>query len=444
MDSFNNNDPFKQFVKSKLADYEQEVPPSGWENLESSLFAVQKTKTLHTKWLVSTMTAVAAALIGVFFVFQNMNEELPVQMTETLSTPITTPHTSTSKQEVERNTLITKQTSAKTEQNKSAIFADNASSIQQKLATASASNINEEVLLNVAPAVPVKKDDLTSSTVNENSNQQSSKKDKASEIDEETKQRMIQDFIDDGKRTFADVDVSKTAQDKSKFAVSLSGRSAFVSSQQSSTTPTTLRSSLNDTYGDFTLSKMQAYTQENDVNPKSEIIHRQPVSFGLLASFDITKKLQIETGIIYTYLSSETKNTSEGFINSEKQQFHYLGVPVNINYTFLSVNKLNMFVTAGAMIEKDIHGNIKYNDEKAKSSLINSGYANETTSKINQKNPQLSLTSGVGITYPIYNKAHLFGKIGGRYYIKADNEFKTYYSDEKFGLDIQLGIKFNF
>ena len=96
------------------------------------------------------------------------------------------------------------------------------------------------------------------------------------------------------------------------------------------------------------------------------------------------------------------------------------------------------------MIEKDINGKIRYNDEKTTSSLMNSGYANETSSKINQNNPQFSVATGVGITYPIYNKAHLFGKIGGRYYINANNEFKTYYSDEKFGLDIQLGIKFNF
>ena len=102
-----------------------------------------------------------------------------------------------------------------------------------------------------------------------------------------------------------------------------------------------------------------------------------------------------------------------------------------------------MFVSAGGMIEKDISGIIKYNDEK-KVSSFNSGYASEKSSKIKQNNPQFSISSGLGITYPIYDKTNLFGKIGGRYYINANNEYKTYYSDQKFGLDLQLGIKFNF
>jgi hypothetical protein len=44
MNNSNNIDPFKQLLKSKLADYQAEVPPAGWDRLESSLFAAQKTK----------------------------------------------------------------------------------------------------------------------------------------------------------------------------------------------------------------------------------------------------------------------------------------------------------------------------------------------------------------------------------------------------------------
>ena len=98
------------------------------------------------------------------------------------------------------------------------------------------------------------------------------------------------------------------------------------------------------------------------------------------------------------------------------------------------------------MIEKDVYGKVKDNEkmDKLDASAMNSGYAKQTSLKISQKNPQFSLSGGVGMTYPLYNNAKLFGKIGGRYYINANNEYKTYYSDEKLGLDIQLGIKFNF
>ncbi len=429
MDSYNNNinDPFKQFVKSKLADYKEEVPPSGWDKLESSLFAAQKTKVLHTKWLASSVAAVAAALIGVFFVFQNMNKELPIQTSENLTVqPIE-----------QRKPSTTKQNKTKVEEPKDKLFADNIPISKRKQSTPSTVR-KEEVVLDVSSD---SSDNINVSETVRTSDKED--KERLPEVDERTKQQLIQDFINEGNRGLDVADDTPKGKKRSRHSISLSGNSGLSSSQQTNTAPATLRSSVSESYGKYTMSKMTAYNEDEEVNPESETNHMQPVSLGLLTSFDITNKLQIETGLIYTYLSSETKNKSSDFNNSEKVQFHYLGIPLNMNYTVLSVNKLNLFVTAGAMIEKDIYGKIKYSDEK-KVPTLNSGFTNESSSKIKQKNPQFSLAGGVGVTYPMYDKAKLFGKVGGRYYIETNNEYKTYYSDEKFGLDIQLGIKFNF
>ena len=223
----------------------------------------------------------------------------------------------------------------------------------------------------------------------------------------------------------------------------MTGQSGLLASQNTNTLPTTLRTSLSETYGSYTLDKMRAYNDIEKVEQESETHHLQPVSFGVLTSFSLSPKLNIETGVVYTYLSSETTSKSEDFKNSEKAQFHYLGVPINLNYTILSLNKLNVFISAGGMIEKDLYGKIKYSDEK-RMEAVDGGYTTTSLTKIKQRNPQFSVAGGVGITYPLYDKIKLFGKVGGRYYFDAKNEYKTYYSDEKFGLDLQLGIKFNF
>lgn len=432
MDSFNNNDAFKQFVKGKLADYKQEVPPNGWEELEKSILASQKTKVMHTRWLASSVAAVAAALIGVFFLFQNTKEELSTLTTETKTEKTQTPS------KKEEKSLITKQSQTKIEATATPLLADNASKLQQTTHQAIVTENKVQPALTVSDKSLEAKEDIASereeSTID---------KKRTSDIDDEKRQQMIQDFINQGKESSSIIDDTKQIKRKNRFAISLSGRSGL-SSQQNNTLPSTLRASVSDSYGMFTMSKMQAYNEDEKVNPESETTHKQPISLGVLTSFNITPKMQIETGLIYTHLSSETTNRSESFTNTEKVQFHYLGVPLNINYTLLSVNKLNLFVTAGTMVEKDINGKIRYNDEKDISSVVNGGYANESSAKINQKNPQWSIAGGVGITYPLYHKTHLFGKVGGRYYINANNEYKTYYSDEKLGLDIQVGIKFNF
>jgi hypothetical protein len=421
MDSYNNNinDPFKQFVKSKLADYKEDVPPSGWEKLESKLYAAQKRKVLRTKRLASSVLAVAAALIGVFFVFQNMNRELPIKTSENL-----------------KILPIEKKKPSKAKQDGTKVEAP----IEKLLADyISTSNVAKDII--VYDESSDKSENINDlETMNTNNEKD---RDKLTEVDEKTKQQLIQDFINEGNRGLSVAEDSPKGKKRNRHSISLFGNSGLSSSQQTNTDPATLRSSVSDSYGKYTLSKMVAYNVDEEVNPESETNHMQPISFGLLTSFDITNKLQIETGLLYTYLSSETKNKSSDFNNSEKVQFHYLGIPLNVNYTVLSVNKLNLYVTGGAMIEKDIYGKIKYNDEK-KLPTLNSGFTNESSSKIKQKNPQFSLAGGLGVTYPLYDRAKLFGKMGGRYYIDTNNEYKTYYSDEKFGLDIQLGIKFNF
>ena len=432
MDSFNNNDAFKQFVKGKLADYKQEVPPNGWEELEKSILASQKMKVVHARWLVTSVAAVAAALIGVFFLFQNTKEELSTLTTETKTEETQIPS------KKEEKSLITKQSKTKVEATATPLLADNASKLQQTTHQAIVTENKAQPALTVSDKSLEAKEDIASER-----EESTIEKKRTSDIDDEKRQQMIQDFINQGKESSSIIDDTKQIKRKNRLAISLSGRSGL-SSQQNNTLPSTLRASVSDSYGMFTMSKMQAYNEDEKVSPESETTHKQPISLGVLTSFNITPKLQVETGLIYTHLSSETTNRSESFTNTEKVQFHYLGVPLNINYTLLSVNKLNLFVTAGTMVEKDINGKIRYNDEKDISSVVNGGYANESSAKINQKNPQWSIAGGVGITYPLYHKTHLFGKVGGRYYINANNEYKTYYSDEKLGLDIQAGIKFNF
>lgn len=430
MSNLNIKDPFEQIVKSKLADYNVEVPYQGWDRLESSLLASRKMKVVRKRWIVSTLSAVAAVLIGVIFMFQNMNNDIPMNLSEYQIN-----ETESTTKDKAKEAPAMKEREIKTKRSTQSLIANNTSSIKDKdLSSYSAAqeaktldaiiSDEKEIIANPIIDDPLKKNN---------------------EVDEGKKQQLIQDFINEGKRSLTSSDETKTPKTKnrSKNSISLTAQTGLSGSQQSTSTPFTLRSSLSETYGVYALNKMKISYDEVEIKPESEINHMQPVSFGVLTSFAITHKLQIETGLLYTYLSSETQSQSADYNESEKIQFHYLGIPLNLNYTLLSINKLDMFVSAGAMIEKDIHGRIRYNDEK-KASTFNSGYASNKASSIKQHNPQISITSGLGITYPIYEKANLFGKIGGRYNINANNEYRTYYSDEKFGLDIQMGIKFNF
>ena len=428
MNNKENKDLFEQLVKRKLADYNAEVPVLGWEKLESSLLATQKTKVVRKKWIISSLSAVAAALIGIFFVFQNMDRELPMQVSDHQV------HKTESTIADKNEASSIEKKGVKTKESSQVLIADNISRDSYKTTETDISITKEDEESFITS--PDKEEIEIAEKALE-------KEKKTSTIDEETKQQLIKDFINEGNRPLVSAEEASPSKNKKKYSISLTGQSGLTPSQNTIATPTTLRSSLSETYGTFTMGNMGAFNDEKEIKPESEINHLQPVSFGLLTTFNISHKLQIETGLVYTYLSSETKSKSTDYSESESMQFHYLGIPLNLNYTLLSINKFDLFLSAGTMIEKDIQGKLKYNDEK-ENTLLNSKFASNKSSKIKQQNPQFSLSTGVGITYPLYDKINLFGKVGGRYYIKANNEYRTYYSDEKFGLDLQLGIKFNF
>jgi len=175
----------------------------------------------------------------------------------------------------------------------------------------------------------------------------------------------------------------------------------------------------------------------------SEMEHQQPISFGIVVSKSISDRISLETGLLYTFLSSKAKNTALEFKSNETQRLHYIGIPVNVNYRLFSINKLDMFVTLGGVFEKDIYGKYEYVDKTIVDGM-NSESENMVSVNIRQKRPQLSVNTGVGINYPIYNNFSIYGKMGGAYYFDANNKYKTIYSDKKIVLDMNVGIKFDF
>lgn len=63
---------------------------------------------------------------------------------------------------------------------------------------------------------------------------------------------------------------------------------------------------------------------------------------------------------------------------------------------------------------------------------------------ISQSHWQFSSHLTIGAAYPIYQRLYINTSIGGAYYFDAGNEYRTIYSDRKFQLDLNLGLRFDF
>lgn len=186
-------------------------------------------------------------------------------------------------------------------------------------------------------------------------------------------------------------------------------------------------------------------------NKEFKMHHRQPVSFGLKVSKGLTSNLSLETGLVYTYLYSEITSSSIFDIH-ETQTFHYLGIPLSLNYTFYKLGKADLYLSVGGMIQKDISGKYESSMGFSKMDLADRElayqlYHNEPyfmRESIEQSKPQFSTHLKLGIAYPIYRKLYLYGTVGGTYYFDVHNKYSTILSDRKTQLDLNLGIKFDF
>lgn len=178
--------------------------------------------------------------------------------------------------------------------------------------------------------------------------------------------------------------------------------------------------------------------------------HNRPISVGLTVSKELSSRFSIETGLIYSYLSSEVDSESR-FLIREEQRFSYIGLPLSINYTFAELGKTRIYLSLGAMIQKDIKGHyisrIDLSKREGEQILENELYYKEpyyVKKTIKQRNPQISARTVLGIAHPLYKKLYIYGAIGGVYYFDSNNKYRTIYSDKNFQLGLDLGVKYEF
>lgn len=453
------NDIFKDQLKSAFSDFEAPVPSDGWEKMEQSLNAIARAKIVRRNWYIGSAAATVAILLGSLFFLRSPQ---PIeQSSPTLTEGITSNKAiRTDKQDVRIADADPISGSKKNDQQKLTRKKQEILIAKQAERKESESEITDKTIEQAPDKFTIAEQPQEKRTeITEEKTQPEEKQ--VSQPNQDEIDRLIREFENAGK---TDVFGVTLEEKRSKpLMLALNAKGGLASSQKTVVnSPMTLRSAsvekldnnLSDGffYGSVGKSNNISSGYENvaALNTRSvadnvaEMEHDQPVSFGITISKTIIDKLSIETGIVYTYLFSRAKNTSVDFQNQETQHFHYLGIPVNFNYNFLNFGRLGLFTSVGGMIEKDVYGEFRSSGQVV-SAELNSSSQGVITTKISQKNPQLSVNAGVGAFYPIYGGFNLYGKLGGSYYFDAkNNEYKTIYTDKKIVLDLNAGIRFDF
>lgn len=164
--------------------------------------------------------------------------------------------------------------------------------------------------------------------------------------------------------------------------------------------------------------------------------HSLPLSFGVSVRKNINNRIGIETGIVYTYLSSKFKKSSNPD-HRAKQELHYLGVPLNLVVYLLNDSKWNVYVSGGGMAEKGLR--YKYTEDASKSN----NFLTDIKEKGSVDGMQWSINGAIGVSYSLTDDWGLYFEPKVSHYFDNDQPVSIR-TDKKTVFGLSGGLRYEF
>ena len=179
----------------------------------------------------------------------------------------------------------------------------------------------------------------------------------------------------------------------------------------------------------------------NQPEVTTEYSHKMPVKIGASIRYDFNKFLGIESGLTYSFLSSDLKTGEEGAVSSWSkgvQSMHYLGIPLNLSFNIFSSRYFNAYVTAGGLMEKCVRGSLKTDE------YLDGKYHGSSSTALNQKGLQWSVNGAAGIQVNILPQLGLYMEPGVSHHFSNNSKVRTIYSDKPTDFSLSFGLRYTF
>lgn len=165
-----------------------------------------------------------------------------------------------------------------------------------------------------------------------------------------------------------------------------------------------------------------------------------PVTFGATVKISFGNNWAIGTGLNYTmlqrtfagkyteYLDGILKHDIESDI---RHTTHYIGIPVNAYYTFLSGSKIKLYAYAGGTAEKAVSNKFKVLDGPER-----------ITYSEKAKGMQFSAGAGLGVEFNVIDRLGIYVNPGVRYFFDCDQPVSIR-TQQPFMMDFEIGLRVN-
>lgn len=169
--------------------------------------------------------------------------------------------------------------------------------------------------------------------------------------------------------------------------------------------------------------------------------HKMPVKLGLTARYAFTNLLGIESGLTYSLLQSDIKRGSEsttGAWSSSDQTLHYLGVPLNLTFNFLNSRYVDVYASAGGMMEFGVKGSIKTTDH------LHNSMTSTHQNAITPKGLLWSVNATAGVQVNVLPSLGIYVEPGMSHHFKNDRQPRSSYTDKPTNFGLGFGLRYTF
>ena len=171
---------------------------------------------------------------------------------------------------------------------------------------------------------------------------------------------------------------------------------------------------------------------------KTDAKHYRPVTFSVLAKWQFTETLGLESGLSWTMLSSRFTTSSATSQIADQQTLQYIGIPLSMTFSFLDTRLFTIYATMGGMVEKCVDGRVKHSEYVSDKQLLS------YVDKVSVTPLQWSVSGGAGIQANFSDNLAFFAEPGLSYHFRNDSQVGTIYREHPLDFRFSFGFRVTF
>ncbi|MBP3357185.1 MAG: outer membrane beta-barrel protein [Rikenellaceae bacterium] len=164
--------------------------------------------------------------------------------------------------------------------------------------------------------------------------------------------------------------------------------------------------------------------------------HKYPVTVGIGIDYPLSARFSLESGVTYSYLQSTSATFTQQVSDYRlRQELHYIGIPLKLNYRLVDTPRFGFYAGAGGMLEKGVRGT------RTTTILTRGTTAKERTS-FKVEGVQPSVGASLGVEYKPAELVSIYLEPGISYYFD-NSQPDNYRTEHPLNFSLKAGVRFN-